>query len=97
MQSARMFDSCFGICCGHRFPIPVTGKIIKGSSKTFIDNKGAATVGDTVQFICGHTGTIARGSSSVMVDGKPIARVFDSVLGIVIGYIIMGSSKTDSK
>ena len=72
--AARTGDSCVPHCS----PFSVSG----GSGTVFINNRGAARVGDSVAMHLNigkrcfpHSATIASGSGSVYINGKKAARV----------------------
>lgn len=76
--AARKGDSCVPHCS----PFNVAG----GSTSVYINNKGAARVGDAVgthlntESKCKpHTPKIASGSGSVYINGKKAARVGSSI------------------
>lgn len=77
MQVSRITD----ICSGHGgFP---PRECLTGSLDVFVNNLGAASIGDTYNVHCDddscHMGTIVGSSPSVFVNGKGLTRVGDMI------------------
>jgi uncharacterized Zn-binding protein involved in type VI secretion len=74
---SRIFDKCSGHGCYSPRPI------ITSSKNVWINNKGAARIGDWLMIHCCknncHPGNIAKGSKSVLINGAGAARIGDKV------------------
>ena len=97
---ARHDDIGTGFCDNLEHPgsIPMVGVIIPGpapATKTIVEGKLVARVGDIVLGACGHIGIITTGSSTMNAEGQPVARVGDAFVGDFKGIITKGSSTTD--
>ena len=91
---ARVSDTTFGVCYGHKYPITVTGTIISGDTREITEGMPTARVGDTVMAACGHTGTIISGGYRHICSGFPIARLGDKVVGTYMATIISSAYRT---
>lgn len=91
---ARVGDTTYGVCYGHKYPIVVTGKIISGETSIITEGMPTARVGDTVMADCGHTGKIISGGYRHICSGFPIARLGDKVVGTYIATIISSAVTT---
>ena len=83
-----------GTCYCHDSPISVGGKIISASETRFVNGKGVARLGDTVQADCGHTGKIISAKETEFVDDRGVARLGDNFNGCYVGKIISASENT---
>lgn len=91
VPTARLMDTTFGVCTGHKHPISASGYVITSQVKVLINGMPAARMIDTVIASCGHTGTIIGGSGKVFINGIPSARAGDSFVGTYSGTITGGS------
>lgn len=74
---ARLGDRTIGTCYCHDTPITVGGTIVESSTDDFVNNRGAARLGDTILADCGHTCVIITASDVSFVNGIPVARLGD--------------------
>ena len=74
----------------------VNGKIVQASTKTFINNRGAARAGDRTTNCCGSRrcpcpNKIIKGSTKTFIDNRPAARLSDP---ISVGKAVTCSTNT---
>jgi uncharacterized Zn-binding protein involved in type VI secretion len=91
----RVGDPVQCVCsCKKCKPCP-NGRIVTGSSTTFVNNKPVARAGDTTSNCCGCCcpcpNKILRGSTTCFVDGRGVARVGDPIR---CGIATRGSTDT---
>lgn len=88
---ARIGDKTHGVCTSHITPITVDGVIISGCSKSTLNGRAIARVGDRVKADCGHEGIIITGSPTAFFEGRQHARLGDQFKGEYTGEIITAS------
>jgi len=96
---ARIDDPTDGVCYHpvHLVPFPTGGKIVGGASKTIIEGKPPARLGDAVLSNCGHYGYIISATGNIHVEGIRTAVVGDAVgNGDYVATIIDGAGRTSS-
>lgn len=88
---ARLGDKCKGTCTAHVTPRDVEGVIISGCSKSMVNGRPIARIGDRVRSDCGHEGVIISAAPTSFFEGRPHARMGDQFKGDYTGIIIGAS------
>ena len=75
LKGDKVACTCNPVCLGY---------VAQASTKTFINNRGAARQGDRTTNCCGCNGcpcpnSILKGSSKTFIDNKPAARIGDPI------------------
>ena len=96
-DAARLTDIWTGQCCCHKDPtcIPMTGKIVGGSTNVFSTAKGQARLIDITIGACGHPGRILSGSSVCLANDRGKAVLSSLVVGCNIGRVVSGNPTHD--